>query len=325
MSDHAIAAIVLAAGQGTRMKSSLPKVLTPVLGEPMLGYVLDSLKESGVDRLIVVAGHLGEQVVDFVGNRGEIAWQRERLGTGHAVRCALPLLEGFDGEVIVTCGDAPLITARCFRNLITARRRSRSSCVVATMELAEPKHYGRITRDRDGNVMGIVEFKDATEQQRAIREVNTGTYCFQADWLRDSVGKLKNDNAQGEYYLTDTIAHLLEDGRRVTAHLVEDATEFLGINDALDLSLVEEALGRRIKHQHLTAGVIIEEPHSVRIGPHVQIGVRTRLRPGTILEGRTVLGEDCIVGPGVTLRDVSFPAGSSIGPHIIIGRLPRAD
>ena len=321
MSDPAIAAIVLAAGAGTRMKTNIPKVLTPVLGEPMLGYVLDSLKECGVDRLICVVGHMGEQVTDFVGNRGEITWQKERLGTGHAVKCALPLLQDFQGEVIVTCGDAPLVTWTCFRNLITARRRSRSACVVATMELPEPKHYGRITRDRDGNVMGIVEFKDANDKQRAIREVNSGTYCFQSDWLHDSVGKLKSDNAQGEYYLTDTIAHLLEDGRRVTGHLVEDPNEFLGINDALDLSLVEKALSDRIKHRHLTSGVIIEEPCTVRIGPYVEIGVRTRIRPGTILEGHCRIGEDCLIGPGVTVRDMTLPAGTNIAPHSMVGRL----
>ncbi|MCC5877466.1 MAG: bifunctional N-acetylglucosamine-1-phosphate uridyltransferase/glucosamine-1-phosphate acetyltransferase [Candidatus Sumerlaeia bacterium] len=319
MSDSAITAIVLAAGQGTRMKTNIPKVLHPVLGEPMLGYVLDSLNESGIDRIIVVVGHMGEQVIDFVRDRAEIAWQKERLGTGHAVKCALPHMEDFNGEVIITCGDAPLVSAQCFRNLIQARRRARSSAVVATMELPDPKHYGRITRDRDGNVMGIVEFKDASDEQKLIREVNTGTYCFQSNWLRESIARLNADNAQGEYYLTDTISNLLEDGRRVTAHLVEDPTEFLGVNDALDLSLVEEAFSKRIKHKHLTDGVIIEEIGTVRIGPHVKIGTRTRLRPGVILEGETVLGEDCVIGPHVMLRDVSLPARAQVAPHSMIG------
>lgn len=319
MSESAITAIVLAAGQGTRMKTNIPKVLHPVLGEPMLGYVLDSLNESGIDRILVVVGHMGEKVVEFVKGRAEISWQRERLGTGHAVKCALPLISDFNGEVIITCGDAPLVSPQCFRNLIQARRRTRSSAVVATMELEDPKHYGRITRDQDGNVMGIVEFKDATDEEKRIREVNTGTYCFQSHWLRESVDKLNADNAQGEYYLTDTISNLLDDGRRVTAHLVEDSSEFLGVNDALDLSLVEEAFSKRIKHQHLTQGVILEELHTIRIGPHVQIGTRTRLRPGVILEGRTILGEDCVIGPHVVLRDVTLPSGSVATPHSISG------
>lgn len=318
MSDSAITAIVLAAGQGTRMKTNIPKVLHPVLGESMLGYVLDSLNASGIDRIIVVVGHMGDQVVDFVKDRAEIAWQRDRLGTGHAVKCALPQLEDSNGEVIITCGDAPLISAHCFRNLISARRRARSSAVVATMELGDPKRYGRVTRDRDGNVMGIVEYKDADETQRAIREVNTGTYCFQSHWLRESIAKLTADNAQGEYYLTDTIGHLLEDGRRVTAHLVEDASEFLGVNDALDLALVEDALSKYIKQRHLGNGVIIEEPQTVRIGPHVSIGSRTRLKPGVILEGATALGEDCVVGPYVTLRDVALPSSAVVTPHSVM-------
>jgi bifunctional UDP-N-acetylglucosamine pyrophosphorylase/glucosamine-1-phosphate N-acetyltransferase len=318
-----VTAVVLAAGIGKRMKSTAPKVLHRVLGREMISYVLNSLYGAGIERPIVVVGHEGNQVVEFIGNRCTYAWQKDQLGTGHAVQCALPLLDNFHGDVIVTCGDTPLITADSYRRLIEERRRTSSSAVLSTMVLDDPKSYGRIKRDSSGNVLGIVEFKDASKEERLIREVNTGTYCFEGGALNDAIRKLTNQNAQGEYYLTDTIAHLLSSGRQVRALVHHDPDEFLGINDPADSALAEERLGQRVKKAHLANGVIIEEPLTVRIEPTVQIGARTRIRPGSILEGSTVIGEDCEIGPHVTLRHMRIADGSLIGPYLLSGRGDR--
>lgn len=308
-------AIVLAAGQGKRMKSSLPKVLTPVLGQPMIYYVLNALQSAGIVRPTIVIGHLGQMVMDAVGDRGEFTWQRQQLGTGHAVQCALPRLEGYTGDVVVTCGDTPLITGECYRRLVEERRRLKASAVVATMILDDPKSYGRIKRDDHGNVLGIVEFKDASEGERAIREVNTGTYCFEAKALREALQEIRNDNAQGEYYLTDTIGVLLEKKRTVAAIVSPDPDEFIGVNDPADLVLAEAKMASNVKTRHLSNGVILEEPSTIRIEPFVEIGPRTRVRPGTILEGKTIIGADAVVGPHVLLRNVNIPDNSLIEAH----------
>ena len=320
MMQTGLTAVVLAAGQGKRMKSDLPKVLHPVLGQSMLFYVVQALNQAGIDRPIVVIGHKGNEVMQALGERGVYTWQREQLGTGHAVQCSLPRLEGFTGDVIVTCGDTPLITAQCYRSLIEERRRVGAAAVVATMVLPDPRSYGRIKRDADGNMLGIVEFRDASEMERQIREVNTGTYCFEAEALRDALAHLSNDNAQGEYYLTDTIAFLIRAGRRVVAQVSPDPEEFLGVNDPSDLVLAEAKLSSIVKQRHLSNGVLIEEPTTVRIEPSVQIGPRTRIRPGVILEGRTSVGADCVVGPFVTLKNITLPDGVVMTPHCLEGR-----
>jgi bifunctional UDP-N-acetylglucosamine pyrophosphorylase/glucosamine-1-phosphate N-acetyltransferase len=312
MKRQGLTAVVLAAGQGKRMKSSLPKVLTPVLGEPMIYYVLNALATAGITRPTVVIGHLGQMVMAAVGERGEYSWQRQQLGTGHAVQCALPRLEGFQGDVVVTCGDTPLITGESYRRLVEERRRLKSAAVVATMILEDPKSYGRIKRDAHGNVQGIVEFKDASEGERAIREVNTGTYCFEAKALKEALAEISNDNAQGEYYLTDTIAVLLEKKRQVTALISPDPNEFLGVNDPADLVAAENRLSELVRQRHLAGGVILENPETIRIEPFVEIGPRTRIRPGTILEGRTQIGADSVVGPHVVLRNITLPEHSLV-------------
>lgn len=319
MKSMGLTAVVLAAGQGKRMKSTLPKVLQPVLGQPMVLYVLAALKDAGIERPIVVVGHRGNEVMDLVGDRGVFTWQKEQHGTGHAVQCALPRLEGFTGDVIVTCGDTPLITADCYRRLVEERRRLKASAVVATMQPDDPKSYGRIRRDGSGKVLGIVEYRDASEVERAIREVNTGTYCFEASALQEALGKIKNDNAQGEYYLTDTIAYLAAKKKLVVASLSPDPGEFLGVNDPHDLVLAEEKLSRDLKRRHLNNGVLIEDPTTVRIEPYVEIGPRTRIRPGVILEGRTRIGADCVIGPHLTIRNMTLPDGTVASPQYLEG------
>jgi len=315
-----VTAIILAAGQGKRMKSNLPKVMHKVLGREMLDYVLQSLRKAGVEDSIVVVGHCGDQVIDYLGDRARHVWQKQQLGTGHAVQCSLPEIDRFEGDVIVTCGDTPLISSNCFETLVRKRREGAYSAMVATMIPDDPRAYGRIKRDKDGNVRGIVEYRDASEQERGIREVNTGTYCFEAEALRLSLSKLANNNAQGEFYLTDTISHLLQSGRSVGAYIHPDADEFIGVNDPSELATAENLLSKRVKLSILSSGVILEEPYTIRIEPTVRIGPRTRVRSGTILEGYTTIGPDCVIGPHVTLKDVFIKRGTTISPHMIVGR-----
>lgn len=319
MPDNKVTAIVLAAGQGKRMKSALPKVLHKVLGREMIAYVIESLQEAGIERPVLVVGHRGQHVVDFVGDHADFVWQTEQLGTGHAVQCSLPAIQGLEGDVIVTCGDAPLITPECFRTMVRKRREGGYSALVATMILPTPRSYGRIKRDENGNVRGIVEFRDATEEEKSIREVNTGTYCFDAEALRMALAKLSNNNAQGEYYLTDTIAHLLSAGRSVGAYIHPDPEEFIGINDPVELSLAEAKLSERVKHAILSNGVLLEELNTIRIEPGVRIGPRTRIKMGVILEGETLIGSDCVIGPHVTLRNVEIADGTVVSPLLLVG------
>ncbi len=317
--DQNVTAIVLAAGQGKRMKSNLPKVLHKVLGREMIDYVLGSLNGAGIQSPIIVVGHCGDQVIDFVQGRARTVWQRDQKGTGHAVQCAVPEIEDLQGDVVVTCGDTPLISRACYETLVKKRREGNYSAVVATMIPADPRSYGRIKRDENGNVQGIVEFKDASPEEKSIREVNSGTYCFEAESLKLAISKLSNENAQGEYYLTDTISHLLKLGRSVGAYIHNDADEFIGINNPSELAFAENRLSDRVKTEILTSGVILEEPSTIRIEPTVRIGPRTRIRPGVILEGFTVVGSDCVVGPHVTLQNIKILPGTVVAPNTITG------
>ena len=316
-------AVILAAGQGKRMKTQRPKVLTTVLGQEMLTYILDSLKQVGIDRPIVVVGFDGQSVVDLVGDNAVIAWQKEQLGTGHAVQQALPQLARIQGSVIVTNGDVPLISSDFFKALVNERESTGAAAVVATMILEKPKAYGRIKRDAEGNISEIVEMRDASPEELLIREVNTGTYCFESRLLKEFIPKLKNDNAQGEFYLTDMIAHLLKAGHKVRSFVTPDPDEFLGINDPSDLVVVEQTLSRQIRQKHLANGVIIENPETVRIEPHVTIGPRTRIRPNTIIEGYSVIGSDCLLGPNVLIRNHTLPDGTQFTASGLIGKNKR--
>lgn len=303
--------VVLAAGEGKRMKSETPKVLHPVLGEPMLGLVLSALEQAGTGRRILVLGHKADVVRAWVGTRAETVLQPQQLGTGHAVMMAVPHLpEAPDSEVIVTCGDTPLVTPETFRALAERHRAEGNTATVLTAVLDDAKAYGRIVRAADGSVRGIVEFRDATPEQRAIREINSGIYCFAAGPLREALGSLKNNNAQGEYYLTDVLSWCVARGLRVGALVAESWSELVGVNSPEELAEAEELLARRVRRRHFANGVAIESPGTVRIGPFVEIGKGSRIRPGTILEGHCRIGEGCTVGPNVRAVNAALPAGS---------------
>jgi bifunctional UDP-N-acetylglucosamine pyrophosphorylase/glucosamine-1-phosphate N-acetyltransferase len=245
----ATTAIILAAGKGTRMESDLPKVLHPVCGRPMLAYVLDVARQAGSSRLLVVVGHRAELVKQtFADDARDISWvvQSPQRGTGHAVMVCKRELAGLDGPVLVLAGDGPLIRPETLRQLIDTHQAARAACTLATSILPEPGGYGRILRDQAGNLVGIVEALDATARQKAIREVNVSVYCFDAAALADVIGRLKNDNAKGEYYLTDALGLLAYDGRKIAAVAAVPPQDVLSINTLDELQKVSDIMAARM-------------------------------------------------------------------------------
>lgn len=236
-------ALILAAGKGKRMKSDLPKVLHKLDGRHVVDHVIDSVREAGIERQILVIGHRADKVQEALKDRGvEFVLQAEQLGTGHAVMMAEPLLAGFDGDLVVLCGDMPLVRPETIRGLLRERQRLNATAVVLTAILEDPSRYGRIVRDEDGLLKAIVEFGDADHNIRKIKEVNTATYCFDWKELKSILDRLDDRNHQGEYYLTDSIAVLVSNGRNVGALVVTDPAEGLGINSADELLAMEKLL-----------------------------------------------------------------------------------
>lgn len=241
-----ISAIILAGGKGVRMKSDLPKVLHLLAGKPLLGYVLDTVESLNLERVAVVIGYQGEKVEDFLkGRKVDIVWQREQLGTGHAVMQAEPLFKDFDGDVIVLCGDVPLLEAKTIINLFGTHQRKKAKATVLTVLLENPKGYGRIIREKDGSFERIVEEKDATPEQREIREINTGEICFSASSLFSALKKVRRDNLQKEFYLTDVLGILRNQKEKIEALKAENPWETLGINSIQELTRMEEYLTNR--------------------------------------------------------------------------------
>ncbi|MBR3539354.1 MAG: NTP transferase domain-containing protein [Eubacterium sp.] len=233
--------LILAAGKGTRMESELPKVLHRCMGKPMVCHVIEAAREAGADRIVVIAGYKSEEVHAELGDSVLYAEQTEQLGTGHAVLCAKEQL-GTEGSTMVLCGDTPLISARTLRQLADAHEKAGNGVTVLSAILEDPKGYGRIIRDAEGHFLKITEDKDCTPEEKEVREINSGMYLFDTAMLRDSLGKLTNDNAQGEYYLTDTIELIKAAGGRVDAMPVEDVTEILGVNTKEQLKTAEQIM-----------------------------------------------------------------------------------
>lgn len=326
-----IKAIVLAAGEGTRMHSKLPKVLHALCGQPMILYVTEAARAAGAAEVCVVTGHGSDAVMEALRGRGlTFALQAKRLGTGHAVMQAADFIEP-DADVLVLYGDTPLVRPETLQAFVAFHRQAGNSVSVISAEVDDPTGYGRIVRDANGGFRAIVEHKDATEAERQIKEINTGIYCFRGDSLRLALSRLTNENVQQEYYLTDTLEILLQDGQPVGAMAAADAAEFSGVNDRSQLAAAEAMLRERINRKHMLAGVTLIAPEQTYIGANVRIGQDTVVYPGSVLEGKTEIGADCIVGPNCRLVDtvlgdgVTFQAstaleasvgdGSTVGPY----------
>lgn len=310
-------AVVLAAGQGKRMKSKLYKVLHPVCGKPMVGHVLDTVQETGCERSIVVVGHGAEAVQAYLGERAEYVLQATQLGTGHAVQQAKALLGEETGTTIVAYGDTPLVTAETLKGLMAWHEERNASATVLTAVVEEPAGLGRIIRSEDGELLAIVEQKDCTPEQAAITEINTGIYCFDNAKLFAALDKVTNNNAQQEYYLTDCIGILRGQGESVLAYSAGDPVEATGVNDRLALSEAEAYMRQRINRYHMLNGVTIIDPATTYIGADVTIGTDTTLYPGTSLKGNTVIGNDCLIGPSSEIEDSRIMDGAAVKQSVV--------
>jgi bifunctional UDP-N-acetylglucosamine pyrophosphorylase/glucosamine-1-phosphate N-acetyltransferase len=296
-------ALVLAAGKGTRMKSALPKVLHKVAGKPMVQHVLDTAKTAGAIRKIVVIGFGASAVSDVIGHQAEYAVQAEQLGTGHAVMQTKELLSNFDGTVMVLCGDTPLLKSESLAELMKAHQQSGASATVLTALMDNPTGYGRVIRDEMGAVKKIVEQKDASPEELAVKEINTGIYCFNNKQLFTALNGINCDNAQGEYYLTDVIGLLVNEGKKVWAVTVDDYRETLGINSRVQLAEAEKILRLRKLECLMDSGVTIMDPASTFIDDEVKVGQDSIIYPFTWLEGQTSIGTGCTIGPNTRIAD----------------------
>jgi bifunctional UDP-N-acetylglucosamine pyrophosphorylase / glucosamine-1-phosphate N-acetyltransferase len=306
----------MAAGEGTRMRSSTPKMLHPVCGRPMVAWPIEAAREATGAEWIMAIDSPKQNSVPGLPDKVRIVTQPEPNGTGGAIRAALPLIEEAE-TVLVLSGDVPLISAETIAGLLEAHESSGAAATMLTIELDEPGSYGRVVRDAEGGVERVVEAKaagDATPEQLAIREINAGTYVFQAGPLAEALAGISNDNAQGEYYLPDVLPALREAGYSVGAHLADDLAVTMGINNRADLAAVEVEAGRRILEAHMLAGVTVVDPGSTWIDVDVEIEPDARVEPGTSLRGATRVGAGTTVGPLSTLIDTQLGANVSV-PH----------
>ena len=295
--------LILAAGKGTRMRSKLPKVLHKVGGKEMIRHVINAAKKAGSAREVVVIGS-GAQLVRETISGVEFVVQEEQLGTGHAVLSAKKNFEQSEGTLLILCGDTPLLTDKLLKNFTAAHENSKCAATVLTAKMPDATGYGRIIREDDGSFKKIVEEKDATELEKKIREVNAGVYCFDVKKLFGALEKLKNDNAQGEYYLPDVLTILKDAGEKVGAFTAEYADETLGINSRVQLAAADRIFRMKKNHELMDSGVTIIDPNTTFIDYDVQIGQDTIIYPNTYIEGNTTIGEDCAIGPNIRFTDM---------------------
>ncbi len=309
------AVIILAAGEGTRMKSALPKMLHEVCGRAMLGHVIGAAGELDPARLIVVVGHGGGQVAGYLAGHAPqavIAVQERRGGTGHAVRMALEQAGPISGTVVVTYSDTPLLRGATLAGLVRGHQAAGAAATALTATAADPAGYGRIVRDADGAFAAIVEDADATPEQRAITEINSGMYAFDGDLLADAIKRVPTDNAKGEEYLTDVAAILRGDGHLVATAACADFDEVLGVNDQAQLARARRLMNERLLGSWMTAGVTVVDPASTWVDVGVTLTAGVRVEPGTQLEGRTKVAAGARVGPGCVLRDTTVGSGATV-------------
>lgn len=309
--------LVLAAGQGTRMKSKLSKVMHPICGKPMIGHIMDTLEQLDTTRNVVIIGHDSQTVQDYIGERASFAMQTERLGTGHAVMQAEQLLQDEEGITLVLCGDTPLIQTSSLEHLLQIHQQSGAAGTILTAHLDDPFGYGRIVRDSEGNVARIVEQKDCSPDEAAIQEINTGTFCFDNRKLFAALKHVTNDNAQQEYYLTDVIGILQEQGDIIQAYCLDDERESIGINDRIMLAEAERTMRERINLTHMRNGVTLIDPDRTYIDAEVQIGMDTVIYPGTTITGESIIGEGCVIGPNCEIIQSTIQDGSEIKHSVL--------
>lgn len=299
-----IKSVILAAGKGTRMKSETPKVLHKIFENPLLGYVLDNVKNI-VSESFVIVGHHAEEVTDFVQKNyssSKTVLQTPQLGTGHAVSMVCPYLENFKGQVVILCGDTPLITEKTISEFIDFHNSVNSDITVMSTIFDNPTNYGRIIREENNSLKCIVEEKDATPEQKTVKEVNAGIYCLNWDKIKDVFSQLTSNNAQGEYYLTDIISWGKEKGLNVNAYILKNSDEIYGINSRQNLATATKIMKLRKLENLMASGVTIVDPESTWISEDTQIGADTIIYPSTYIEGVNKIGKNCKIGPCAHLR-----------------------
>lgn len=310
--------VILAAGMGTRMKSAMPKVLHKVCGKALCKWVIDASKEAGADKVVTIIGHGADMVRPQIENDTAIAVQAEQKGTGHAVMQAADFIKESQGSVVILNGDTPLIKAETIKKAIEFHNASGNQATVITAILDDATGYGRIVRNTDGNVIKIVEHKDATEEERKINEINSGMYVFDAQSLVYSLGKLEPNNSQGEYYLTDTLEILLAAGKKIGAYAIEDNDEIRGINNRIQLNEAETIMRDRINRFHMTEGVTMINPSAAYIEADVKIGRDTIIGANVELKGNTVIGEGCEIGQGSRLENAVLGNNVTVMSSVIL-------
>ena len=298
-----VMAIIMAAGKGTRMKSKNSKLVQKIYGKEMVKRAVENAKKAGVDDVVAVVGYQKEQVMNVLGDTVKYAVQEEMLGTGHAVMQAAKYLEGKKGRVLVLNGDVPILRPETINRLLDKSIDNKEAATLLTAIYDDPFGYGRIIRDEGGNIEGIVEEKDATDEQKEINEINAGIYCFDIEALLDALKEIKPNNSQGEYYLTDVIEIIGNKGLKTGAVIVEDNTEILGVNDRMQLQMVTKILQHRINSELMMSGVTIEDINSTYIYDDVKIGMDTVIHPNTTIKSDVEIGEDCEIGPNSYIRE----------------------
>lgn len=329
MTDRKINAIILAAGKGTRMKSDLSKVLHKIFDKTLLGYVVDAVNETGlIEHSHIIVGHQADSVTEFINTKYKNAsttLQSPQLGTGHAVSMVCPKLEDFNGEVLILCGDTPLITAETLKKFVEFHKTKHSDLTVMSAIFDDPTNYGRIVRNGE-KLDKIVEEKDASPAQKKIKEVNAGIYILNWQKIKPAFSQLTSNNAQGEYYLTDIIAWGGREGLNVNAYTLENNEEIFGINSKLHLAEATKMLNKKTINKHLEQGVTIVDPDTTWISADTEIGTDTIIYPSTYITGKNKIGNNCIIGPFAHLRgDVELGNNVKIGNFVEVKKAKIAD
>lgn len=301
--ENDMMAIVMAAGKGTRMKSKNSKLVQKIYGKEIVKRAVENAQKAGVHNIVAVVGYMKEQVMGVLGDTVKYAVQEEMLGTGHAVMQAAKYLEGKKGKVLVLNGDVPILRPETLNKLLNKSIENKECATLLTAIYDNPTGYGRIVRDEGGNIQAIVEEKDTTDEQKEIKEINAGIYCFDIESLLEALKEIKPNNAQGEYYLTDVIKIMNSKGLKTGAVIVEDNTEILGVNDRVQLELLTKVLQMRINTEHMKKGVTIEDINTTYIYDDVNIGMDTVIHPNTTIKSGVTIGENCEIGPNSYIRE----------------------